>query len=267
MNINEEYNKLFNPKKFYDINHIQHELDMVRLVDNQNKNHVILSDDVLNYIFVLLDIEALYKICLLNKKYNKMCTNTYFWKMKFNTEGFPFCEDNILPIIFMYCIDFDDHILLPKIIEYYMKWKNAFIISSKFVNYMLDYKTNYIDNFTLGDIDFSEVDFLPIEMQIPSDEYQELSVDLINLIFTYTYIIDNKTVIIDIDITGEKMIEYLAKIFYYYPDAYIKKIDDEDSYYDDDEINYYMKSNEIILTYNELLTQPLYVKHYLPKWI
>ena len=75
---------------------------------NINEN---MTEDVLNHIFLQMDVNSLYKMCSLNKKYKSICVSTTFWRNKFMNDGIPFFEIK--------------EGSLKKWIQHYQKWKDA----------------------------------------------------------------------------------------------------------------------------------------------
>lgn len=162
-------------------------------------------------------------------------------------------------------------------VEHYKKWKEAYDVSNKLVNYMLDKKKNYFNIMHIADepIDYNTITFLPkdIENTIKNtvNEYDrslEFNIGDFTITFSYNTVNDNRIGDDDdyeykatiVKVTKEEFINYLAKLFYYVPDAAIMN---EVEYDEDGE----PLGEDIFLTYKDLVTNPNYIKKSLPEWI
>lgn len=220
------------------------------------ETYTVIPEDVLNHIFLQLDVDALYKMCSLNNKYNKMCVSKQFWMSKSANDGIPFFEITGS---------------LKKWVQHYKKWKDAYTVSNKLVNYMLDKKENYFDRFSFDEnhVTFKKINWLPqkiIDIIKDSkngvDRTLEFNIKKLSVVFNYfANYNDDDYQEVDVPVTKEQFIEYLAKMFYYFPKVAISH-DSEDSSEDSGATIGY-----IYLTYNNLLKHPNIIKEDLPEWI
>lgn len=82
----------------------------------QDIYNTVIPDDILNHIFLQLDLDALYKMCSLNNKYNNLCISKQFWMNKSANDGISF---------------FEMKGSLKKLVRHYKKWRDAYTVSSK----------------------------------------------------------------------------------------------------------------------------------------
>jgi hypothetical protein len=225
--IKQGYNEkeLFVPTKTYIVGNKKYtEQELLMMIEffntsNSSKTmsketYTVIPDDVLNHIFLQLDVDALYKMCSLNNKYNKLCVSKTFWMNKSANDGIPFFEITGS---------------LKKWVQHYKKWKDAFTVSNKLVNYMLDKKTNYFNGFSIDDgvMVFKRASFLPKEIvniikqtDITNSIDRTLEFNIKELKIIFNYLAENSNndfQEVVVSVTKEQLIMYLAKIFYYFP--------------------------------------------------
>lgn len=210
-----------------------------------------LSQDSILDIMYKFDIDDLVNICSTNPMYNQLCDSNVFWINKFNHDKLPF-----IPL----------KIGLKNKIDQYKKIKNAYDVSSKLVNYLMDKKPGYFNKIQVveDNLDIDDIDWMPSIINdaiqnSKNDANRSLEFDIKDLIITYWYVkIDkhvysNESTIVDVHVSKEEMIHYLSKLFYYFPDiAIINEPEDNEV--------------DVFLSYQDLLHDEEYVRIVLNQW-
>lgn len=216
-------------------NKIYSEEQLIHIINFYEQHHYnsLLPDELMYKILLESSVDNLPNLGLINKKYKKICKSNNFWRLKFENDNLPFIIDV-------------KHKKLKSIISEYFKVKQAFDISSKLVDYVLERKKYHFKEFLVDDekVDINELDWLPLNLvslisKTKNDMDRSLTFNVVNQSIDYQYIpIDPKTgdeaddyERLNIELTIFKFIEYLTKLFYYIPDYIIESYDEHGDTY------------------------------------
>jgi len=236
-------------------NKIYSEEQLIHIINFYEKYHYdsLLPDELMYKILLESSVENLHNLCLINNKYKKICKSDNFWKLKFENDGLPFIIDV-------------KHKKLRDIISEYFKVKQAFDISNKLVDYILNKKKGYFKEFFVNSdmVDINKLYWLPEDLvdiifESKNDIDRILIFNIENLSIDFEYLpVDPDTgdeaedhEMFNAELNKSEFIEYLTKLLYYIPDYIFENYDtDEDIY-----IEY------------KFMNDPIYVRKFLPEWI
>lgn len=228
---------------------------------NSTMSREYFNKDTVYTLLLNLDMNGLKNTCLINKSTMMTCSQKQFWIEKFKHDELPFIINETKVKKLSNVNDW---------IKEYIKIKDAYQVSNKLVNYMINKKKNYFDiiNILTEEIDIDKINWLTPKineaiLKSSNDADRSLFFDINGFTINYMYtVIDKETGDYDeeytefIDKVSQKeFIIYLTKIFYYFPKvAIMNEVD-----YDKDEIDIY-------LFYKDFLNNPKQVKSLLPDW-